>query len=159
MQKLVEKLSDILRSKQLCLVSAESCTGGMVAAAITDVPGSSDVFDRGFVTYSNAAKQELLGVSLATLECYGAVSEECAREMVIGALNNSSADIAVAVTGVAGPGGGTQEKPVGLVYVAICIRGYESDIVQCNFTGDRSQVRLLTCVKVFDLLIKAVSTI
>ena len=111
-------LIDRLRAEAVMLVTAESCTGGMVAAALTDVPGSSDVVDRGFVTYSNEAKQELLGVRPQTLEAHGAVSEQTAREMAAGALAASRADIAVSITGVAGPGGGSPEKPVGLVHFA-----------------------------------------
>ncbi len=159
MQDAAEKLSIILRDKNLSFASAESCTGGMIAAAITDISGSSDVFDRGFVTYSNAAKQEMLGVSAATIEKNGAVSKECAGEMVLGALRNSAASIAVSVTGVAGPEGGTQEKPVGLVYIAICLRNSEPNVVLCNFKGDRTKVRTLTCNKAFNLLIQAVDTI
>ncbi|MCK5374579.1 MAG: CinA family protein [Alphaproteobacteria bacterium] len=159
MKDAVENLSHILREKQLCLACAESCTGGMIAVAITDIPGSSDIFDRGFVTYSNAAKIDSLDVSPATLERFGAVSQETASEMVLGALANSVAQIAVAVTGVAGPGGGTAEKPVGLVYVAVCARGKAPEIVRCHFDGDRSQVRQLTCSKAFDFLIEVANVI
>ncbi len=108
----------LLRSAGLKLVTAESCTGGLIAAALTEVPGSSDVFERGFVTYSNEAKTELLGVPADLIANHGAVSREVAEAMALGALANSRADIAVAVTGVAGPGGGTSEKPVGLVHLA-----------------------------------------
>ncbi len=159
MRGLAEELSIILRRKSLSLVSAESCTGGMVAAAITDIPGSSDVFDRGFVTYSNAAKQEMLNVSAATINENGAVSKECAAEMVLGALENSAANIAVSVTGITGPDGGTQEKPVGLVYIAICLRNGEPDVAQCDFSGDRAKVRASTCSKALNLLIQAASAI
>jgi len=100
------------------IATAESCTGGMVSAALTDVAGSSDVFERGFVTYTNTAKTEMLGVREATLAAHGAVSEEVAREMALGALVNSDADLAVSITGIAGPGGGTDEKPCGLVYIS-----------------------------------------
>lgn len=126
----------------LILATAESCTGGLIAGAITDIAGSSAVFDRGFVTYSNAAKADLLGVSSETLERHGAVSEECAREMAFGALSRSNADIAVAVTGIAGPGGGTPEKPVGLVYLAIAEIDAETEVIAHHF-GDagRASVR------------------
>ena len=107
----------------LKLATAESCTGGLIAAILTEVPGSSDVFERGFVTYSNEAKTELLGVPAELIEKHGAVSEEVARAMASGALGHSRADIAVAVTGVAGPGGGTTAKPVGLVHLAAARRG------------------------------------
>jgi nicotinamide-nucleotide amidase len=158
-QEKVEELSELLREKGLMLASAESCTGGMIAAAMTDLAGSSDVFERGFVTYSNKAKQEMLGVNPATLNQHGAVSEAVAREMAFGAVENSMANIAVSITGIAGPSGGTQEKPVGLVYIAICVQGGKQNAVQCNFSGDRKDVRLSTCSKAFDLLIEAVRTI
>ena len=106
------------RSNGDLIAAAESCTGGLVAAALTAVPGSSDVFDRGFVTYSNTAKSEMLGVPYWLIEKHGAVSEEVARAMAGGALTHSNASLAVAVTGIAGPGGGTADKPVGLVYFA-----------------------------------------
>lgn len=107
----------------LMITTAESCTGGMIAAALTDIPGSSAVVDRGFVTYTNDAKMDMLGVRVETLETYGAVSEETAREMAQGALAHSKADVSVAVTGIAGPGGGTIEKPVGLIYMALAKSG------------------------------------
>ncbi|MCL2111484.1 MAG: competence/damage-inducible protein A [Clostridiales bacterium] len=113
---------ELLKEKGMKLAAAESCTGGLFAGAITSVPGSSEVFDRGFVTYSNKSKEELLGVSINTLDNHGAVSEACAREMAAGALARSGADIAVAVTGVAGPGGGSEEKPVGTVFFALAAR-------------------------------------
>ncbi|MBX9758646.1 MAG: CinA family protein [Beijerinckiaceae bacterium] len=113
-----QALLDACRSKSLRIVSAESCTGGLVAALLTEIPGSSDVFERGFVTYSNASKTQLLGVSEPIIDACGAVSPEVARAMADGALTHSNADIAVAITGVAGPGGGTPQKPVGLVQFA-----------------------------------------
>jgi nicotinamide-nucleotide amidase len=116
------RLLDACRSRDLKLAVAESCTGGLLAAALTDIPGSSDVFDRGFVTYSNAAKQAMLGVPAAVLETTGAVSRETAEAMAAGALERSGADLAAAVTGVAGPGGGTPAKPVGLVHLAAAYR-------------------------------------
>lgn len=112
-----------LKDQGLVLATAESCTGGMVAAAITDIAGSSDVFDRGFVTYSNSAKTEMLGVPAGLIERHGAVSEEVARAMAAGALVNSRADVSVSVTGIAGPSGGSAEKPVGLVHFACARRG------------------------------------
>src|SRR5680860_1348870 len=111
-------LLDAARAKSDLIATAESCTGGLVAATLTAVPGSSDVFDRGFVTYSNTAKSEMLGVPYWLIEKHGAVSEDVARAMAGGALSNSAASIAVAVTGIAGPDGGTPEKPVGLVHFA-----------------------------------------
>jgi nicotinamide-nucleotide amidase len=113
---------DLCRADGLKIAIAESCTGGLVAALLTEIAGSSDVVERGFVTYSNAAKQELIGVAAATLAVHGAVSEATAREMAQGALRASRADIAVSVTGVAGPGGGSAAKPVGLVHFACATR-------------------------------------
>src|SRR5437016_3928886 len=109
------RVLDACRAQNLKLAVAESCTGGLLAAALTEIPGSSDVFDRGFVTYSNTAKQAMLGVPVAVLESKGAVSKETAETMAAGALERSGADLSAAITGVAGPGGGTAEKPVGLV--------------------------------------------
>lgn len=111
------------RKRGLKIATAESCTGGLVAAALTEIAGSSDVVDRGFVTYSNAAKHAMLGVPQATLARHGAVSSDTAAAMAKGALKNSDADIAVAITGIAGPGGGSPQKPVGLVYFAAARRG------------------------------------
>ena len=113
-----KKLIAELKARGVRVALAESCTGGLVAAALTAVPGSSDVFDRGFVTYSNESKHELLGVPKALLKRHGAVSEQVAKAMAKGALARSNANIAIAVTGIAGPGGGTPDKPVGLVYLA-----------------------------------------
>ena len=117
------RVLDACRAKNLKLAVAESCTGGLLAAALTEIPGSSDVFDRGFVTYSNAAKQAMLGVPASVLETRGSVSKETAEAMAMGALERSGADVTAAVTGVAGPGGGTVQKPVGLVHFAAARRG------------------------------------
>ena len=116
-------LLELCKAKKLMVATAESCTGGLVAGALTDIPGSSDVVERGFVTYSNAAKQSMLGVTPLTLERTGAVSRETAEEMAQGALAHSDADLAVAITGIAGPGGATPGKPVGLVHFAAAARG------------------------------------
>ena len=130
------------RQKHLRLVTAESCTGGLIAALLTDVAGSSDVFERGFVTYSNPAKTEMLGVDEHILVRWGAVSEETAIAMAEGALRQSSADIAVSVTGVAGPGGGTVVKPVGLVHLACARHGLPLIHRQLMLTASlRSEVR------------------
>ena len=117
-ETLARLLIDEARERSLRIVTAESCTGGMVAAAICSIPGASDVFDRGFVTYSNRAKQEMLGVPGDLIADLGAVSEPVARMMAEGALENSNAHLSVAITGVAGPGGGTRMKPVGTVHIA-----------------------------------------
>jgi nicotinamide-nucleotide amidase len=140
MQELVEKLSALLVQRNLMMVAAESCTGGMIAAAITSRSGSASVFERGFVTYSNEAKTEMLGVPSDMISAYGAVSMEVAEAMVHGALKNSHAQLAVSVTGIAGPTGATEDKPVGLVYIGwgkkddVKVKGY-------NFKGDRAEVR------------------
>jgi len=138
----------------IMLATAESCTGGMIAAALTDIAGSSSVFDRGFVTYSNDAKMELIGVRPETLATHGAVSEATAREMAQGALARSKAGIAIAVTGVAGPGGGTQEKPVGLVWFGVARSGSPVKAEQRLF-GDigRDQVRRETVRVALELVL------
>ena len=118
-----KRVLDLFRARGLKIATAESCTGGLVAATLTEIAGSSDVVDCGFVTYSNAAKQAMLGVPEATLKRHGAVSGETAAAMAAGALKNSQADVAVAITGIAGPGGGTAEKPVGLFHFAAASRG------------------------------------
>jgi nicotinamide-nucleotide amidase len=118
-----KRLLALCRARGLKIATAESCTGGLVAAALTEIPGSSDVVDRGFVTYSNEAKHEMLGVPLATLRKFGAVSRQTADAMARGALKNSDADLAVSITGIAGPGGATPGKPVGLVHFAAARRG------------------------------------
>ena len=134
-------LGAALSARGWTAATAESCTGGLVAGAITDIAGSSGWFDRGFVTYSNEAKVELLGVRAETLARHGAVSEAIAREMVVGALERSLASIAVAVTGIAGPGGGTADKPVGLVWFAWAVRGGSVEAISHRFPGDRAAVR------------------
>ncbi len=134
-------LSRKLRLKGWKLATAESCTGGMIAAAITDLAGSSAIFDRGFVTYSNEAKHDHLGVSMNTLNQFGAVSREVAGEMVMGLLEHSASDIAVSVTGIAGPTGGTDEKPVGLVYIGTAIKGGAPHVTKNIFEGDRAAIR------------------
>jgi nicotinamide-nucleotide amidase len=152
-----EKLLADARAKGLKIATAESCTGGLVAGLLTEIAGSSDVFERGFVTYSNQAKEELLSVPHAILETYGAVSAETARAMAEGALKHSRADLAVAVTGIAGPGGGSASKPVGLVHLAAA-RGESVIHRECGF-GDigRSNVRLKSveiALEMFEQLLK-----
>ena len=134
-------LLDRYRAAGLKLATAESCTGGLIAACLTEIAGSSDVLERGFVTYSNEAKAELLGVPAALIADKGAVSAEVAEAMAQGALARSRADAAVSVTGVAGPGGGTAAKPVGLVYLGACRRGGRPRHVRRVFAGDRAAVR------------------
>jgi nicotinamide-nucleotide amidase len=146
-------LLDLCRAKKLMVATAESCTGGLVAATLTEIPGSSDVLERGFVTYSNAAKETMLGVPSSVLEQFGAVSRETAETMATGALAHSPADLAVAVTGIAGPGGGTSDKPVGLVHFAAAARGGRLVHQECRF-GDigRAQVRLVSVRQALSML-------
>ena len=138
---LVNDLGELLADRGLKVATAESCTGGWVAKVLTDRPGSSMYTDMGLVTYSNDAKRALLGVTEHSLEHYGAVSEPVAREMVLGALAASSANVALAVTGVAGPGGGSEDKPVGTVWFAWGRRG-DQPVAACErFAGDRDAIR------------------
>jgi nicotinamide-nucleotide amidase len=134
------------------LATAESCTGGGIAAALTDIAGSSDVFERGFVVYSNEAKTELLGVPPALIAKHGAVSHEVAAAMAEGALARSHADVVVSVTGIAGPGGGTATKPVGLVYIGCARRGGVPSVERHVFAGDRAAVRAATVKRALELL-------
>lgn len=139
----------------LTVTTAESCTGGLIAAALTSVAGSSDVIERGFVTYSNSAKNELLGVEQEVLDKHGAVSSECAVQMVTGARKAADADAAVAVTGIAGPGGGSAEKPVGLVYIAVSTREEKGAFVERFEFGNlgRSEVRRETVREALEMLL------
>ncbi|PHM18801.1 MAG: damage-inducible protein CinA [Curvibacter sp. PD_MW3] len=140
---LVEQLAARLLQRQWLLATAESCTGGLIAGACTDLSGSSNWFERGFVTYSNAAKSEQLGVPAVLIDTHGAVSEDVARAMAVGALAHSHAQVAVAVTGVAGPTGGTAEKPVGLVWFGFALPG-QVLTEKMHFAGDRAAVRAAT---------------
>ena len=138
----LEKIvGQVLKERDLMLVTAESCTGGLIGNRITDIPGSSQYYERGYVTYSNQAKMEEIQVSQGTLDEHGAVSEETAREMVEGALDSSNADIGVAVTGIAGPGGGTEEKPVGLVYCAIGDKSGRVKVYDFHLWGERLRIK------------------
>lgn len=139
---LAEEVLVTARRAGLKLATAESCTGGLVAGALTDIAGSSDVVERGFVTYSNQAKFDLLGVPVELLIAHGAVSEPVARAMAEGAVAHSAADVAVAVTGIAGPGGGSATKPVGLVHLACARKGADTLHERRIFTGDRAAVRM-----------------
>lgn len=142
---LAARVLDLARQRAMMIATAESCTGGMIAAALTDIAGSSDVFDRGFVTYSNEAKMDMLGVRAATLEAHGAVSGETAREMALGALKHSRASLTVSVTGVAGPGGGSAEKPVGLVWFGLAMKGREPVALEQRFGNlPRAAIREVT---------------
>jgi nicotinamide-nucleotide amidase len=153
----VGQLAELLRARGWLLATAESCTGGLIAAACTAVAGSSDWFDRGFVTYSNASKTKMLGVPAALIEAHGAVSQEVALAMAQGALAQSSAQLAVAVTGVAGPGGGSPEKPVGTVWVATAGVGAPGHAECFLFAGDRASVRMQTVTSGLALLLRCAS--
>jgi nicotinamide-nucleotide amidase len=152
-----EALLAQFRRAGLMLATAESCTGGLIAATLTAIAGSSDVVERGFVTYSNTAKQQLLGVADSLLADHGAVSEPVARAMVLGALAHSPADIAVSVTGVAGPGGGSAEKPVGLVFIGCARRNGTASVARHVFAGDRAAVREASVAEAFRMARAALS--
>jgi len=146
-------LAAALRARGWRLATAESCTGGLIAAACTALPGSSDWFERGFVTYSNRAKCELLGVPASLIVQHGAVSEAVAQAMAEGALAQSPADLAVAVTGIAGPDGGTADKPVGLVWLATARRGAATQAERLQLDGDRAAVRARSVQIAFERLL------
>lgn len=147
------RIGDALKARKLMMAAAESCTGGWIGQAVTMVPGSSKWFDRGFVTYTNEAKQDMLGVSAATLNEFGAVSEQTVREMVAGALARSRAQIAVAVSGIAGPEGGSRQKPVGTVLLAWAEKGGGVTARSIRFQGDRDAVRRQTVIAALEGLL------
>jgi nicotinamide-nucleotide amidase len=151
--KAAERVLKLCRARGLHVATAESCTGGLVAAALTEIPGSSDVVDRGFVTYSDDAKRAMLGVPAATLKRHGAVSAQTAKAMAAGALKNSQADLAVSITGIAGPGGGSKQKPVGLVHFAAASRDGRR-IARKRLYGDigRRRVRQRSVIEALALL-------
>jgi nicotinamide-nucleotide amidase len=146
-------LADFMLKNRLYLTTAESCTGGLIAGACTDLAGSSQWFERGFVTYSNASKTDMLGVDADLIAQFGAVSEEVATAMALGAIAHSKAQVSVAVTGVAGPTGGSAEKPVGTVWVAWCVSSHTSTEL-CHFDGDRAMVRALTVQRALQGLVE-----
>lgn len=141
LEYLARQVVERMAARSLMLATAESCTGGWVSKLITDITGSSAVLDRGFVTYSNEAKQDMLGVPRDILDAFGAVSAETARAMVLGAIEHSRADRALAITGLAGPGGGSDEKPVGTVFLAWANGSTEARVERAQFSGDRESVR------------------
>lgn len=158
LQALSQRVGEALSARQLVLTCAESCTGGGVAAAVTAIAGSSAWFDRGFVTYTNDAKHEMLGVQTATLEAHGAVSEAVVREMAAGALAHSAAQISLAVSGVAGPGGGSPDKPVGTVWLAW---GWNDGAVRTThylFPGNRTAVREASVIAALEGVLDILST-
>ena len=137
---LEEKIVGVLQEKGYTITTAESCTGGLLAGTIINVAGASDVYNEGYITYSNEAKERLLGVKHQTLETYGAVSEQTAMEMALGAAKASGSNVALSTTGIAGPGGGSSEKPVGLVYIG-CVINDRVEVEKCCFQGSRKEVR------------------
>lgn len=153
----MQALFDALKQRGIMLATAESCTGGMIAKTVTDLPGSSDIFERGFVTYSNASKTELLAVQPELLETHGAVSAEVAQAMAEGALEHSNAKIAVSCTGIAGPGGATPDKPVGLVYIGLASRMGPAKSFEHHFSGDRAAIRRQTVDAALDHVLKELS--
>jgi nicotinamide-nucleotide amidase len=152
LEQAAETLIEACRRSDVVLATAESCTGGLIAGTLTTIAGSSDVFERGFVTYSNASKSEMLGVPAMLIDMDGAVSEGVARAMAEGALKKSAADIAVSVTGIAGPGGGDAIKPVGLVHLACAGRGRPTLHRREIFSGDRSEIREQTVFAAFGII-------
>lgn len=147
-----ERLGHFLNKHHALIVTAESCTGGWLAQCITDIAGSSAWFDRGFITYSNSSKSAMLQVRADTIEQFGAVSAEVASQMTQGALQNSLADYAIAITGVAGPSGGSVEKPVGTVYIAWQNRTQPAQIILEHFNGDRQDIRWQAVYKALNLI-------
>lgn len=158
LEPLLDQAARQLRARGQSLVTAESCTGGLIAACCTLLAGSSDWFERGFVTYSNAAKQAQLGVPMALIDTHGAVSEPVVRAMAEGALIHSAADWSLAVTGIAGPGGGSSAKPVGTVWLALGQRGGMTRAECQRFSGDRSAVRSATVARALAMLAGALGT-
>jgi nicotinamide-nucleotide amidase len=158
MDKTLRELSETVlgacREARLRLATAESCTGGLVAAALTDIAGSSDVVERGFVTYSNEAKSELLGVPSETIAAHGAVSAQVATAMAQGALAHAPVDLAVSITGIAGPGGATKGKPVGLVYFGVARKGGACRVERHNYQGDRASIRAAATERALELLLE-----
>jgi PncC family amidohydrolase len=151
-ERLEETIGRLLRARGWALAIAESCTGGLIAHRVTNVPGSSDYFDRGYVVYSNEAKTDLLGVPLGLIQQAGAVSADVARAMAEGALLRGANTVALASTGIAGPAGGTDDKPVGLVYVALARRDDKTLCDEHHFEGDRERIKEETCRAALELL-------
>lgn len=151
---LEEHVVELLSRQKMTVATAESCTGGLIAATLVNVPGASDVLNEGYITYSNEAKMRLVGVSRETLAQYGAVSAQTAKEMAEGAANAAKADAALSATGIAGPGGGTEEKPVGLVYIGCFVNG-KTVVKECIFDGNRMENRQNTAETALEMLAQA----
>ncbi|MBQ0060020.1 MAG: CinA family protein [Lachnospiraceae bacterium] len=155
---LEDRLVSNLYKRGLTISTAESCTGGLIAGRIINAPGASAVYNEGFITYSNAAKEKYLGVGHDTLEEYGAVSAETAFEMALGCCERTGSDMAVISTGIAGPDGGTPEKPVGLVYIAVC-SGSQVVVEECHFSGSRSEIREASVEAALNLVSKVMAEV
>ncbi|KTD16518.1 CinA family protein [Legionella jordanis] len=154
LNQLVDKVTNELRSRHLQIATAESCTGGLIAGLLTELPGSSNWFERGFVTYSNLAKEEMLGIKSELIQRHGAVSEQVAEAMALGALQYSAADLSLAVTGIAGPDGGSSEKPVGTVCFAWAMRDFPVITLRCHFSEpSRQKIREKACIRALEGII------
>ncbi len=153
-----EKVFAKLKENNFTIACAESCTGGLLAATLVNVAGISDIFNEGIITYSNEAKKHYLGVSKKTLKKYGAVSKQTAKEMAMGLAKKAKVSVAVSTTGIAGPTGGTKDKPVGLVYIGIYLDG-ETFVKECIFEGDRQEVRRQAAIKALEILYKKLKKI
>lgn len=149
----VKTVTNYLIREKITIATAESCTAGLIAATLGDIPGVSSIFSEGFVTYSNDAKEKLLGVPHETLLAHGAVSEQTARAMAEGVVKNTGACLGISATGIAGPGGGTVDKPVGLVYIGVSFAG-KTEVKRCVFAGTRQEVREQTVLTAFDMIAK-----
>ncbi|MBQ1862497.1 MAG: CinA family protein [Clostridia bacterium] len=148
-----EKIVTLLKNKKLKIAVAESCTGGLISKRITDIPGASDILDMGIVSYANSIKARFLGVSEEILNTVGAVSEQTAAAMAKGVCEAANADIGVSTTGIAGPGGGTKEKPVGLVYISVYFRNGKQTVKKLNLSGSRKEIREQTANAVFETVL------
>jgi nicotinamide-nucleotide amidase len=148
-----EKIVTLLKNKKLKIAVAESCTGGLISKRITDIPGASDILDMGIVSYANSIKARFLGVSEEILNTVGAVSEQTAAAMAKGVCEAANADIGVSTTGIAGPGGGTEEKPVGLVYISVYFRNGKQTVKKLNLSGSRKEIREQTANAVFETVL------
>lgn len=157
--EIASELYHLLKANKMTVSTAESCTGGMISSALTAVPGMSECYGYGVVTYANEAKEKMLGVKAETLESYGAVSEQTACEMALGAVKLSGADVAVSVTGIAGPGGGTDQKPVGLVYIGFADKTGKCVAYKNLFGGDRNSVREQTVITALKVLIENIKNL
>lgn len=155
---LEQRIVELLTKNNLTVTTAESCTGGMIASTIINVSGASEVYNEGFITYSNEAKIKYLGVNSSTLSEYGAVSSQTAYEMALGACKMTGANVSIVSTGIAGPGGGTKDKPVGLVYIGCCIMG-DTKTTECHFKGDRMSVRSAACKEALKILLTSLENV